>query len=31
MVKTNKVLKDFMVTLANTAKWQIASSAIHGI
>ena len=31
MVQTNKVLKDFMQTLANTAKWQIASTAIHGI
>lgn len=31
MVQTNRVLKDFMQTLANTAKWQIASTAIHGI
>jgi hypothetical protein len=25
VVKTNKVIKDFLQTLANTAKWQIAS------
>ena len=31
VVKTNKVIKDFLQTLANTAKWQVASSAIHGI
>ena len=31
VVKTNKVIKDFLQTLANTAKWQIASQAIHGI
>ena len=31
MVKTNGLVKEFITTLANTAKWQIASSAIHGI
>lgn len=31
MLRLNKRLKDFGTTLANTAKWQIASSAIHGI
>lgn len=31
VVKTNKVIKDFLQTLANTAKWQIASQAVHGI
>ena len=31
MVRANGMVKNFMTTLANTAKWQIASSAIHGI
>jgi hypothetical protein len=31
MVRANGLIANFMTTLANTAKWQIASSAIHGI
>ena len=31
MIRVNQRLKDFGVTLANTVKWQIASTAIHGI
>lgn len=31
MLRVNQRLKDFGVTLANTVKWQIASTAIHGI
>lgn len=31
MLRVNQRLKDFGVTLANTIKWQIASTAIHGI
>ena len=31
MVRVNKRLKDFGVTLANTVKWQIASSAVHSL
>lgn len=28
--KTNKLLDEFKVSLANTARWQISSSVIHG-
>lgn len=31
MIRVNQRLKDFGITLANTVKWQIASTAIHGI
>ena len=31
MVRINKRLKDFGITLANTVKWQIASSAVHSL
>ncbi len=31
MIKLGSRTKDFITTIANTAKWQIASTAIHGI
>jgi hypothetical protein len=31
MNKANGLIGNFMTTLANTAKWQIASSMIHGM
>lgn len=31
MVRMNKTIQNFMTTLANTAKWQVASSMIHGV
>jgi hypothetical protein len=31
MVKLNKTLQGFLTTLANTAKWQLSSSIMHGV
>jgi hypothetical protein len=31
MVRMNKTIQNFMTTLANTAKWQVASTMIHGV
>jgi tRNA C32,U32 (ribose-2'-O)-methylase TrmJ len=31
MMRVNKRLQEFGQTLLNTAKWQIASTAIHGV
>lgn len=28
--RSNKLLSDFMITLKNTAKWQISSTLLHG-
>jgi hypothetical protein len=28
--RTNSLLKEFGTTLANTARWQISSSILHG-
>jgi hypothetical protein len=30
-LKLNKTLSNFLTTLANTAKWQLSSSIIHGL
>lgn len=31
MVRMNQTIQNFMTTLANTAKWQVASTMIHGV
>jgi hypothetical protein len=30
MRRTNALLKNFATTLANTARWQMSSSMLHG-